>query len=154
MPTDKVKIEVSQDVWDLATPEQRRSLVVRPEERAEYGTPTVKNKLTVRNHEEDDLQTRCIQAAQYFGWTVCHFRPAKTDKGWRTAIQGTKGFYDAVMMRETPSHMTDILFVEFKSEKGKLSMEQTLWKMLAENSLAEYWLVRPSNEPDFIKRLR
>jgi len=110
----------------------------------------------VRKHEEDDLINRLIEVGHLNGWVCAHFRPAMMKDGsWRTAVSGDgKGFPDLVFARENdPSHFNDVLFVETKSETGKLTMDQTMWKMLLEKTLTEYWLVRPSTEEAFIKRL-
>jgi hypothetical protein len=71
---------------------------------------------------EDDLLKCVIDMAHTFGWLVAHFRPAKTEKGWRTAVQGDVGFYDLVIARKG-----DVAFIELKSEKGKLTEGQKEW---------------------------
>lgn len=57
-----------------------------------------------------------------FGWRWCHFRPARTEQGWRTALSGTSGFPDYVAVRGTR-----VLFAEVKSDNGRLSPEQRDW---------------------------
>lgn len=37
-----------------------------------------------------------VELAQTFGFLVHHDRPARTNQGWRTAIQGDPGFPDIV----------------------------------------------------------
>jgi len=57
-----------------------------------------------------------------FHWTWMHQRPAKTDKGWRTALTGTQGFPDYVAVRKGR-----LIFIELKSDTGKLSVWQETW---------------------------
>ena len=86
---------------------------------------------------EQALQKHVIAAAQTFGWRVVHFRPAKTEKGWRTAIEGDKGFPDLVLAR-----MGVVLHVELKTEKGKMTGDQERW---AYNLGTSWELWRPSH---------
>lgn len=73
--------------------------------------------------KEAELQEAVIDTAHTFGWLVAHFRPARTEKGWRTPVAADgKGFPDLVLVRDR------ILFVELKSEKGRLSPDQALWQ--------------------------
>lgn len=75
-----------------------------------------------RRNEEEELQNKIIEVAKIYGWLVHAERPARTSKGYRTPIQGDTGFPDLVLTRNK-----DILFVECKSEKGKLSDAQKIW---------------------------
>ena len=45
---------------------------------------------------EAQFTARVIDTARPYGWLVTHFRPAKTEKGWRTPLQGDSGFVDLV----------------------------------------------------------
>lgn len=71
---------------------------------------------------EDDLQDAVMQMAELLGWVVVHFRPARTEKGWRTAVQGQKGFPDLVLARDGR-----VLFRELKTTKGKPTVDQEIW---------------------------
>lgn len=72
--------------------------------------------------EEAFLQA-VMEMAQLFGWATAHFRPARTGRGWRTAVQGDgKGWPDLAAVRPPR-----FLFAELKSEKGKLSVAQAAW---------------------------
>ena len=72
---------------------------------------------------ERDFTTKVIDRAKAMGWRVFHPRPARTAQGWRTAGQGTpQGFPDLVLALDTV-----VLFVELKSQKGKLTDEQKDW---------------------------
>jgi hypothetical protein len=71
---------------------------------------------------EEGFKNRIIEYAHLKGWLVHHDRPAKTSKGWRTAIQGDEGFPDLVLARDGR-----VIFAELKSEKGRVSREQRAW---------------------------
>lgn len=74
---------------------------------------------------EDELLTSVIERAQQLGWLVAHFRPAKTSKGWRTAVQGDgAGFPDLVLVHPVQCR---VVVAELKSEKGKTTGEQMAW---------------------------
>lgn len=71
---------------------------------------------------EEQLTTRILEAAITYGWLVTHFRPAWTGKGWRTPLQGHKGFPDLVLVKGER-----VIFAELKSLTGKLSRDQAIW---------------------------
>lgn len=57
------------------------------------------------------------------GWHWAHFRPAMTDKGWRTPVSGFgKGFLDYIALRPPR-----ILVIELKDSYKNLSPEQEVW---------------------------
>ena len=81
--------------------------------------------LIARAMTEDALLTNVLDAAQQLGWLRAHFRPAKTAKGWRTAVQGDgKGFPDLILLRGPRG-----LAVELKAERApkKMPDEQVAW---------------------------
>jgi hypothetical protein len=54
---------------------------------------------------------------------VAHFRPAKTTKGWRTAVAGDgKGFPDLLLLRGS-----QIKVREVKTGKATTSVDQKAW---------------------------
>jgi VRR-NUC domain-containing protein len=72
---------------------------------------------------EADFQSVVVEVARLAGWRVAHFRPARTDKGWRTPVTADgAGWPDLVLVRPPR-----IVFAELKSERGKVRPEQTEW---------------------------
>ena len=71
---------------------------------------------------EDQLLTAVLELAKFAGWRVCHFRPARTSMGWKTAIQGHKGWPDLAMVKGKR-----FLVAELKSRNGTTTLEQTFW---------------------------
>jgi hypothetical protein len=71
---------------------------------------------------EDDFTTMVINLAHLYGWRVCHFRPAKTARGYRTALQGDKGAPDIIAARNGRK-----VFAELKVGKNKLTPDQKDW---------------------------
>ncbi len=90
---------------------------------------------------EAQFQDTVTEYATLRGWRWTHFRPAKTDKGWRTPLQGSRGFPDLVLVRGLR-----LIFAEVKSERGILSADQKEWQddleLVPE---IEYYLWRPSD---------
>ena len=90
---------------------------------------------------EEDFGKTVIELAQLYDWLVSHFRPGRTLQGWRTAIQGDKGFPDLVLVRSPR-----VIFAELKSERGRLTPEGKAWKELLEQCPGvEYYLWRPED---------
>jgi hypothetical protein len=71
---------------------------------------------------EAQFTTQVIRLAQVYGWTVCHFRPAKTAKGYRTALQGDAGFPDIVAARNGRK-----IVAELKVGTRRATPEQLQW---------------------------
>jgi len=100
---------------------------------------------------ETQFQEAVVEAAQVHGWIVAHFRPAKTEKGWRTPVAADgKGFPDLVLAHP----QRGVLFRELKSEKGKVSPEQQVWidTLTAGGADAGFW--RPRDWDDIERVLR
>lgn len=71
---------------------------------------------------ERELSANIVDLAHLFGWQVAYFRPAQTNKGWRTPVGADgKGWPDLTLVRER------VIFAELKVGYGKLSPEQTEW---------------------------
>jgi len=72
---------------------------------------------------EKQFQEQVIDLAHIYHWKVAHFRPAQTSKGWRTPVGADgKGFPDLVLARKG-----QVLFIELKSDDGKVTEEQREW---------------------------
>ena len=76
-----------------------------------------------RHMTEAELQVSVIELAQRLGWLVHAERPARTKDGWRTPIQGDRGFPDLVLARYPA-----LIFAEIKTERGRLTVEQGRWQ--------------------------
>lgn len=89
---------------------------------------------------EAQLQAAVVDMARTFGWRVAHFRPARTAKGWRTAVgYDGAGFPDLVLVRDR------VVFVELKGAGGRLRDEQNEWRSALERSGAEWHLWGPGD---------
>jgi hypothetical protein len=72
---------------------------------------------------EAEFQDQVIHLARLYGWRCAHFRPARTEKGWRTPVQADgKGFPDLVLVRGP-----ELIAAELKADKGRVSPEQQAW---------------------------
>jgi hypothetical protein len=99
------------------------------------------------NVSEKDFQKTVTDALTLFGWRWCHFRPARTQRGWRTALSGSPGYPDISAVRGDR-----IIFVELKAANGKLRDEQQAWLSALGAAGAEVHCWRPSDWP-FIERV-
>jgi len=107
---------------------------------------------TVVLANESQFYPTVIDAARLLGWLPAHFRPARTAKGWRTAVQGDgKGFPDFVLAHAGAGR---VWFVELKLDKAKLTREQILWGETLVRAGAVYRTVYcPSGLPMFLQDL-
>jgi hypothetical protein len=71
---------------------------------------------------ETDFTRRVVDTAKLYGWLVSHFRPARTEKGWRTPLQGDSGFPDLVLARQGV-----VLHAELKVGRKKPRADQVSW---------------------------
>lgn len=99
---------------------------------------------------EVQFQQAVIEAAQLHGWTVAHFRPARTQQGWRTPVQADgKGFPDLVLVATGR-----VVFAELKSDRGRLTDDQKIWWERLRTAGAEVYVWRPRDWPHIEKTLR
>lgn len=92
-----------------------------------------------------------------FGWHWCHFRPALTGAGWRTAMTGKKGIPDYIAVRPPR-----LIFAELKDDVKGLTPEQADWiNLLSECRFSEknpigieVYLWRPSQFEEIVECLR
>jgi len=88
-------------------------------------TTTDAQRLIAVNMSEEALLKNILDAARKLGWRSAHFRPAKTEQGWRTPVSGDgKGFLDLVLLHE---RMHLVVVAECKTMKGELTKEQEGW---------------------------
>jgi hypothetical protein len=87
---------------------------------------------------ERRFQEAVVDLAHMLGWTVSHFRAARTSKGWRTpvAVDGA-GWPDLLMVRRDR-----ILAAELKGEKGRVTPEQRDWLERLDEAGVETYLWR------------
>ena len=75
---------------------------------------------------EADLASYVEDLLNLYRWRWVHFRPAQSERGWRTPIRG--GGPDGFKGKGLPDYIavkaSRLLFIELKSEKGKLSKAQ------------------------------
>lgn len=72
---------------------------------------------------ERDFLAQVIDLAHKTGWRAAHFRPAKTEKGWRTAVQADGAGWPDLVLVKPPN----IIFAELKVGKGTLTEHQAGW---------------------------
>ena len=95
---------------------------------------------------EAQFTTRVVDTAKLYGWLVTHFRPAKTEKGWRTALTGDSGFVDLVLARDGV-----VLHAELKVGRGKPRPDQVSWA----HAIGEtYRLWYPEDWDEIVAELR
>ncbi len=100
---------------------------------------------------EEEFLRQVIELARVFGWRTAHFRPAMTASGrWVTAVQGNgKGFPDLVLVRGDR-----ILFVELKTDVGRLTNEQADWLSALKAAGAAVYLWRPADWEQIVATLK
>lgn len=77
---------------------------------------------------EAELLDAVVGLARTLGWKVTHFRPGRTRTGaWVTPIMGDAGFPDVVLAPGEGRMGGRVLAIELKSEKGRVSDEQSAW---------------------------
>ena len=89
---------------------------------------------------ERELQNAVCDALRVLGWRFCHFRPGRSERGWRTPITGDAGFPDVVAVRRDR-----ILWLELKSEAGRLTQEQANWLAALGAAGGSVHVIRPSD---------
>lgn len=92
---------------------------------------------------EETLLTQAVTLLKLNRFLVAHFRPARTVKGWRTAMTGDIGFPDIVAV----GHGATVV-IETKSERGRLRPEQHRWLEAFGAAPTHTLVLRPSNWND------
>lgn len=97
---------------------------------------------------EDELQDAVIRTAHLFKWKVAHFRPVRVQRKDGTIYYATPvqadgaGFPDLVLVRDR------VLFVELKSARGTLGVEQQDWLHALKQGGAEVHIWYPKDWTD------
>lgn len=89
---------------------------------------------------ETQLLDAVIELAQTAGYRVCHFRPARTSSGWRTALQGDAGWPDLVICGKGR-----FVVVELKSATGRTTDAQHDWLYALTEANVEAWVWTPKD---------
>jgi hypothetical protein len=76
---------------------------------------------------EQELLDATVDLAMHCRWAVCHFRPARTRTGFRTAIQGHAGFPDLVLARNGVVLFRELKGYDSRGRLGKVTPEQRDW---------------------------
>ena len=79
---------------------------------------------------EVEFEAYVVELAHAFGWRVAGFRPAQTNKGWRTPVKyDGKGYPDLTMSHPGDRRHTfpRVVFAELKVGTNKRSPEQLAW---------------------------
>lgn len=99
---------------------------------------------------EKQFQNQIIQLARMLGYRVAHFRPALRQSGmWSTPVAADgSGFPDLVLVGRGR-----VLFVELKSEKGRLSPAQKTWRDTLIANGADYFCWRPTDYDEIVEIL-
>ncbi|OYT68436.1 MAG: hypothetical protein CFK48_11590 [Armatimonadetes bacterium CP1_7O] len=100
---------------------------------------------------ERDFQVQVVALARLTGWRVYHSRPAQYGNGrWHTPLQGDVGLPDLILCRPPR-----LLFVELKSERGRVRAEQQAWlDALQACNGVEVYLWRPSDWASIVETLK
>lgn len=98
-----------------------------------------------RGLSEDQFQASVIEAAQWYGWVIHHGRPARTAKGWRTAVQGVAGFPDLVLARRGR-----VILAELKTDRAQPTLNQRHW-LTELGTNGRLW--RPADWPEILREL-
>lgn len=93
---------------------------------------------------EAEFTAQVIDLFRLHGWLVCHIRPAKTDKGWRTPYQGDAGLPDIIA-----SCLGTTVMIELKVGRNKPTRQQREW-IDASGGLVAY----PSDWDELVKIAR
>jgi hypothetical protein len=103
--------------------------------------------------KESEFQKQITDLALATGWQWAHFRPARTEQGWRTPVEGPLGvgFPDLVLLRPaTAGRPGRVVFAEIKGSGGKATPEQEAWIAYARAADAECYLWGPDDFEDAV----
>jgi hypothetical protein len=104
----------------------------------------------VKQHvSEADWERTLVALAAMNGWKVAGFRAAQIGKSWQTPVRhDAKGWPDLVLVRDR------VIFVELKTDKGRVRPEQKDWIDLLQSAGQEVYVWRPSDWDEAVSVLR
>lgn len=102
---------------------------------------TARTVLSVLQLSEAAWQRRVTETLTYYRWRWCHYRPARTVKGWRTPLEGHAGCPDLII-----AGFGHVFVVELKTDapSSRLTGDQQAWIDVGGN-YAAVW--RPRDWP-------
>lgn len=107
---------------------------------------TVAHALTER-----EFQAQVLALAHFYRWRSAHWHDSRRQvrPGVHVGDKDAAGFPDIVLARPP-----ELLIIELKAEKGRLSPAQREWLQLLEMCGVEVHVWRPSSWPEIEKRLQ
>ena len=97
---------------------------------------------------ESEFSDSVVELAHMFGWRVAAFRPARTTKGWRTAVRYDGAGYPDLSM----AHPNGTIILAELKVKAPLSDVQKVWSAtLALSGVYRLW--RPSDGDVIVREL-
>lgn len=104
--------------------------------------------ITVTLMSEAAWQKRVTDTLDLYGWKWCHYRPARTAKGWRTPLEGHAGCPDLII-----AGYGSVFIVELKTDDraSKLTADQQSWIDVGGNHAAVW---RPADWPFVLRFLQ
>lgn len=102
---------------------------------------------------ETEWMGQVTQLADLYGWKWAHFRPAKTQHGWRTPVSGTigKGWPDLTLVRERDKRT---VFVETKRQGKHPDPDQAAILELLRRCGHEVYVWQPSDIDEVMRVLQ
>lgn len=92
---------------------------------------------------ERDFQTAVVELAHFGSWLVHHTRTVHIAGGGWTSPGIDRGFPDLVLVK--PPH---IIYVELKTDVGRLSTHQFYWLEMLKDAGADVRVWRPRDWPE------
>jgi len=90
---------------------------------------------------ETGLQATVIDIAHLYGWKVAYFRPARTEKGYRTPVGADgKGWPDLILVR-----LERLIAAELKVGSRRATLEQLEWLERLRMAGAETYIWRETD---------
>lgn len=100
--------------------------------------------VVARAMSEQALLEAVIELAHVRGWRCAHFRPARTERGWRTAVSADGAGWPDLLLCRGPR----IVAAELKAMGGRFGAEQKAWLAALDTAGVETYVWRPSSWRD------